>query len=162
VSATVTLRRLGYRVAYRLLQVFWFITRPTKRGVKCVVTDRDRVLLVRHTYGRRSWDVPGGSMKRSESPLSAARREMSEELGLDGVDWTPIGELHGRVDRRHDTIHCFRVELSEPDLRLDLGELATAGWFDRSELPDDRSPYVDEIVAWAPEVGGAPETGGAS
>jgi 8-oxo-dGTP pyrophosphatase MutT (NUDIX family) len=152
VSATVTLRRLGYRFAYRLLQVFWFVTRPTKRGVKCVVTDRDRVLLVRHTYGRRSWDFPGGSMKRREPPLAAARREMTEELGLDGADWDPIGELHGRLDRRHDTIHCFRVELYEPDLTLDLGELATARWFGRDALPDDLGPYVDEIIAWAPEI----------
>jgi 8-oxo-dGTP pyrophosphatase MutT (NUDIX family) len=154
VSATLTLRRLGYRIAYRVLQVFWFVTRPTKRGVKCVVTDRDRVLLVRHTYGRRSWDFPGGSMKRRESPVAAARREMTEELGLDDADWTPIGELHGRLDRRHDTIHCFRVELCEPDLRLDLGELATARWFARDALPDDLGPYVDEIIAWAPEISG--------
>lgn len=157
VSATLTLRRLGYRIAYRLLQAFWFVTRPTKRGVKCVVTDRDRVLLVRHTYGRRSWDLPGGSMKRRESPLAAARREMTEELGLDGADWTAIGELHGRLDRRHDTIQCFRVELREPHLRLDLGELATAGWFARDALPDDLGPYVGEIIAWAPEISGDTE-----
>jgi 8-oxo-dGTP pyrophosphatase MutT (NUDIX family) len=152
VSPTLTLRRLGYRVAYRGLQVFWFITRPTKRGVKCVVTDRDRVLLVRHTYGRRCWDFPGGSMKRRESALSAARREMSEELGLDGADWGPIGEFRGRVDRRHDSIQCFRVELHEPDLRIDLGELATAQWFARDRLPADVSPYVGAIIDWAPEI----------
>jgi 8-oxo-dGTP pyrophosphatase MutT (NUDIX family) len=158
VSATLTLRRVGYRVAYRLLQVFWFITRPTKLGVKCVVTDRDRVLLVRHTYGRRSWDFPGGSMKRRESPLSAARREMGEELGLDGADWAPIGELHGRVDRRHDTIECFRVELADPQLRVDLGELAAVDWFTRDALPPDIGPYVNEIIAWAPEIGAEPDS----
>jgi 8-oxo-dGTP pyrophosphatase MutT (NUDIX family) len=95
VSVTLSLRRLGYRVAYRVLEAFWFITRPTKRGVKCVVTDRDRVLLVRHTYGRRWWDFPGGAIKRNELPLAAARREMGEELGLAGVDWALIGEFRG-------------------------------------------------------------------
>ena len=158
VSVPLTLRRLGYRLAYRGLQVFWFLARPTKRGVKCVVTDRDRVLLVRHTYGRRSWDIPGGSIKRRESPLSAARREMSEELGLDGAEWTEIGELRGRVDHRHDTIHCFRVELSAPTLTIDPGELAAARWFSRDELPADLGPYVGEIITRAPTINGEPQS----
>ena len=153
-SATVRIRRLGYRLAYRVLQVFWFLARPRKEGVKCLVTDRDRVLLVRHTYGRRSWDVPGGSIKRRESPLSAAQREMSEELGLDGAQWAEIGEVRGRLDHRRDVIHCFRAELSAPKLTLDEGELETAGWFPRGHLPDDLAPYVDEIVASAPAAAG--------
>jgi 8-oxo-dGTP pyrophosphatase MutT (NUDIX family) len=160
VSVPLTLRRLGYRLAYRGLQVFWFCTRPTKRGVKCVVTDRDRVLLVRHTYGRRSWDFPGGAMKRRESPLSAAQREMGEELGLGGADWAEIGELHGRVDHRHDTIHCFRVELSAPTLTIDPGELAAAGWFARDELPDDLGPYVGVLMSRVPPISGDPESDG--
>jgi 8-oxo-dGTP diphosphatase len=152
VSAMVTLRRLGYRLAFRLLQAFWFITRPHKRGVKCLVTDRDLVLLVRHTYGRRSWDLPGGSIKRQESPLAAARREMNEELGLDGAPWAEFAEVKGRVDHRRDTIHCFRVELSAPALTLDRGELAAAQWFPRGKLPEDVGPYVGEIMARAPAI----------
>jgi 8-oxo-dGTP diphosphatase len=154
VSISLRIRRLGYRLAFRFLQVFWFVARPEKRGVKCLVTDRDRVLLVRHTYGRRDWDVPGGSIKRRESPLKAAHREMSEELGLDGAPWAEIGQVRGRLDHRRDTIHCFRVELSAPALTLDRGELETAEWFPRASLPDDIAPYVDEIVASAPANGG--------
>jgi 8-oxo-dGTP pyrophosphatase MutT (NUDIX family) len=150
-------RRLAYRVAAQLLRVVRMLVPIDWGGVKCVLTDGDRVLLVRHTYGRRAWDVPGGSMKRGESPLSAARREMSEELGLDGADWTEIGELHGRADRRHDTIHCFRVELSAPTLTIDPGELAAAGWFTRDELPEDLGPYVGEIITRAPAISGEPQ-----
>ena len=153
VSMPLRARRLGYRIAYRLLQVFWFVARPRKQGVKCLVTDRDQVLLVRHTYGRRSWDVPGGSMKRRESPLSAARREMIEELGLDGARWAEIARLHVRLDHRHDTIHCFRAELSAPRLTIDRGELETVGWFSRRHLPEDLAPYVDQIVASASPAG---------
>jgi 8-oxo-dGTP pyrophosphatase MutT (NUDIX family) len=158
VSLYLKLRRLGYRLAYRGLQVFWFVARPSKRGVKCLVTDHDRVLLVRHTYGNRSWDLPGGSIKRRESPLSAARREMREELGLDGVEWVGIGEVHGRVDRRHDTIHCFSAELSDPKLTVDWGELAATAWFARDELPEDLGPYVRPAMARAPAIG-APRPG---
>jgi 8-oxo-dGTP pyrophosphatase MutT (NUDIX family) len=154
VGASLTVRRVGYRVAYRVLQVFWFVTRPNKHGVKCVVTDHDRVLLVRHTYGSRAWDLPGGSIKRHESPLSAAQREMNEELGLEGTEWSDIGELRGRVDHRRDTIHCFRAELSEPTLRIDRVELAVAGWFHRSQMPEELGPYVNEIMQRAPAIDG--------
>ena len=154
VPVTLTLRRLCYRLAYRLLQVFWFVARPHKSGVKCLVTCRGRVLLVRHTYGNGAWDVPGGAMKRGESPLSAARREMEEELGLDGVEWADIGQVQGSVDHRRDTIHCFRAEICEPALTIDRGELATAHWFDRSELPPDLAPYVGSVLARAPAVSG--------
>ncbi len=147
VPVTVTLRRLGYRVAYRVLQAVWFVTRPRKRGVKCLVTDRDRVLLVRHTYGRRSWDVPGGSVKRRESPLSAARREMREELGLDGAEWAEIGIFDGRADHRRDTIHCFRAELAAPALSIARTELEAVSWFERSRLPRDLGPYVEPAIA---------------
>jgi 8-oxo-dGTP pyrophosphatase MutT (NUDIX family) len=150
VSVTLSIRRFGYRSAYRVLQLFWFVARPRKEGVKCLVTDRDRVLLVRHTYGRRSWDVPGGSIKRGESPVRAAHREMLEELGLDEAQWAEIGQVQGRQDHRRDTIHCFRAELAAPTLTLDRGELETAQGFSRARLPDDRAPYVDEIVASAP------------
>jgi 8-oxo-dGTP pyrophosphatase MutT (NUDIX family) len=156
VTAILMLRRLAYRLAYRVLQVQWFLMRPHKQGVKCLVTDRDRVLLVRHTYGHRAWDLPGGSIKRRESPLTAARREMIEELGLDGAQWAPFGELHGTVDHRRDTIHCFRAEVQQPQLRLDHGELEVARWFPRAELPEDVGPYVGAIIARVPaSAGGA-------
>jgi 8-oxo-dGTP pyrophosphatase MutT (NUDIX family) len=149
----VTVRRLGYRIAYRLLQVFWFAARPRKQGVKCLLTCRDRVLLVRHTYGDRAWDVPGGAIKRREAPASAARREMSEELGLDGVEWTGIGEVRGTVSHRRDTIHCFRAELCRPALTIDRGELAAVDWFARGALPEELGPYVGSVIARAPTIG---------
>ncbi len=150
---SLLLRRSGYRVAYRVLQVFWFVARPRKEGVKCLLTCRDRVLLVRHTYGNRAWDIPGGALKRNEPPLSGAQREMGEELGLGGADWTSIGEIRGRVNRRRDVIHCFRAELCEPELTVDRVELAAVDWFARSALPDDLAPYVGSVIARAPAIG---------
>ena len=51
--------RLGYRVAYRLLQLWTFLRRPEVSGTMVAVLDGDRVLLVRHTYGdRRRWELP--------------------------------------------------------------------------------------------------------
>jgi ADP-ribose pyrophosphatase YjhB (NUDIX family) len=143
---SVRLRRIGYRIAYRLLQVFWFVSRPEKKGVKCLVTDGDQVLLVRHTYGRRAWDIPGGATKRGEEPVVAAGREMFEELGLSDVQWRPLGEVRGSVDHRQDTIHGFHADLRAPALTIDDVELAQVGWFPRTALPADLGPYVAPII----------------
>ena len=64
-------RRVAIRCAYVGLRVYWFVARPKVVGVKCVVKHDDDVLLVRHTYGRRSWDLPGGTVKRRELPIEA-------------------------------------------------------------------------------------------
>jgi 8-oxo-dGTP diphosphatase len=149
VEVSVALRRPAYRAAYRGLRAWWFVTRPRKSGVKCVLTDGEQVLLVRHTYGRRYWDVPGGSVKRGEPPLRAARREMREELGVDVTEWVSIGDLHVRMDHRRDTLHCFCVELRAPPITIDRGELADAQWFPRDALPAERSPLVGQIVGRA-------------
>ena len=118
-----------------------------KTGVKCLLTTGDQILLVRHTYGRRRWDLPGGGVKRDEPPLEAARREMDEELGLGGADWTKVGEIRGHdpPPPRHHPLLPRRAG-PEHELTLDLGELAAATWFGRSDLPANRSPYVVAAV----------------
>jgi 8-oxo-dGTP pyrophosphatase MutT (NUDIX family) len=143
----VPVRRLAYRVAYWVLAIYWFVMRPQVQGVKCVLTDADRVLLVRHTYGRRDWDLPGGSIKRDEPPLSAARREMHEELGLSIDNWVPLGELFTTVYKRRDTLHCFQAELRAPQITIDRGEIAVAEWFPRRALPQDIGRFVTPILA---------------
>ncbi|RFU85199.1 NUDIX hydrolase [Streptomyces triticagri] len=51
---------------------------------RLLVTDaQDRVLLVHTTGSRPRWIAPGGIVERGESPLTAARREFHEEVGLD-------------------------------------------------------------------------------
>jgi 8-oxo-dGTP pyrophosphatase MutT (NUDIX family) len=143
----VGFRRIIYRVAYALLCVYWFVRRPDSHGVKCVLIDGDRVLLVRHTYGRADWELPGGSIKSSEEPMAAARREIHEELGIDIDGWTSLGEIRGRMQYRHDIVHCFQAELREPALTLDLGELYEAAWFLRAGLPNPLGPYTQMILA---------------
>lgn len=153
----VIVRRVIYRNGYRVLQVLWLITRPHKSGVKCVLVEGDRVLLVRHTYGRRSWDLPGGGLNRDEPPLSGARREMGEELGIEAAQWRELGIVRGTTDHRRDTVHCFEARLPSPKVTLDLGELAVARWFDRDKLPDDLGPYVAPVIAALSAAGTGPD-----
>jgi 8-oxo-dGTP pyrophosphatase MutT (NUDIX family) len=146
VPLTIALQRLGYRFAFRLLQVRWLALRPVQEGVKCVITDGDRLLLVRHTYGSRAWDLPGGATRDGETPIATARREMEEELGLGDAPWRPLGELRGRLYGRHDRVHVIAAEVRDPTLRIDPVELEVVAWFDRDRLPLWTGPLLTPIL----------------
>jgi 8-oxo-dGTP pyrophosphatase MutT (NUDIX family) len=157
----VPLRRFVYRTGYSAMRIVWLIRRPSLEGVKCVLTDGAHVLLVRHTYGPARWDLPGGRIERAEAPLEAARREMTEELGLPIDDWISLGEMYVRTDHRRDTLHLYQVERHRPQITLDRGELAAARWFPRTELPRDLAPHVLPILARAPLTTAGPRPAGA-
>jgi 8-oxo-dGTP pyrophosphatase MutT (NUDIX family) len=149
VQLPVRLRRYGFKCAHFGLRIWWFIARPNVSGVKCVITDRGRVLLVRHSYGQPRWDLPGGTMKRREQPRDTARREMAEELGITLDGWSDLGTFSGHAEYRHDTMHCFQAELLEPALTVDHGEIDETRWFPRDRLPPDIGRYVRPILALA-------------
>jgi 8-oxo-dGTP pyrophosphatase MutT (NUDIX family) len=134
------------RGAYAGLRVYWFLARPEVHGVKCVITKDDHVLLVRHTYGGREWDLPGGRTRRDEPAVSTARREMQEELGVVIDEWAPLGEVVGEIEYRRDRMQCFQAEIRDGSLRIDRGELAAVEWFPRHALPAEVGRYVREIL----------------
>jgi 8-oxo-dGTP pyrophosphatase MutT (NUDIX family) len=134
------LRRTLYRTGFALMRVVWAVTRPSPHGVKvAVVRDGSEVLLVRHTYGPRTWDLPGGLIGSGEEPLEAARRELVEEVGLDGQ----LSEL-GRWDQtdpgRRGSLSGFAMAVTESvTVRIDPAEIAVARWWRLDELPADRT-----------------------
>jgi 8-oxo-dGTP pyrophosphatase MutT (NUDIX family) len=142
-------RRVAYRIAAQLLRFLRPLVPIDWGGVKCVLTDGESVLLVRHTYGSRAWDLPGGGCRRGEPPVDAARREMREELGLDGLRWQPLGELRAHSERHRQTIQVYGAEVSTPALTLDLGELAVASWFRLDRLPPDTARFALPILQGA-------------
>jgi ADP-ribose pyrophosphatase YjhB (NUDIX family) len=148
-SLSLKARRAAINCAYVGLRVYWFLARPKVIGVKCVVVHDDHVLLVRHTYGHRSWDLPGGTVRRREVPIDAARREMHEELGRVIEDWQELGVLHVTADHHRDNLHMFQAQIADPQLDIDLTELAEARWFRRDELPPDVGRSVGKILARA-------------
>lgn len=145
---TIRLRRAAIRGAYVGLRMYWFIFRPQLNGVKCILTHGDEVLLVRHTYGSRAWDLPGGGIKRGEKPVETARRETREELGRSIEDWVNRGELSIRNRRRRDNLrtHLFQARVEDRRVEIDEIELAAAGWFPRQDLPPDIGRYVLPIL----------------
>ena len=129
VKVPIGVCRVAYRCAYQGLRVYWFVRRPDVQGVKCVLTNGECVLLVRHTYGHREWDLPGGAVRRREPPHDTARREMQEELGVAVDRFTHLGDIRARIDHRRDTMHLYHAELGDHPITMDRCELAEFAWF---------------------------------
>jgi 8-oxo-dGTP pyrophosphatase MutT (NUDIX family) len=130
-----SVQRAGFRVAYRVAQVGWYVLRPDVHGVKGILLDGDRVLLVRHTYGDRGrWDVPGGHAHSGEPAVEAVAREMHEELGLRAA-WEHVGSIGARSDHKVERVHCFVAPRpAGVEIELARGEIAEAQWFDLGAL----------------------------
>jgi 8-oxo-dGTP diphosphatase len=54
--------------------------------VSALLEWRDRILLCRHEKpGKEYWLLPGGGVNSGESLVDALRRELAEEVGIEGV-----------------------------------------------------------------------------
>jgi 8-oxo-dGTP diphosphatase len=120
-------------------------------GAACALFDSaGRVLLVRHTYGKLNWEIPGGACLPTEAPLDGALRELQEETGLNlradaalsGVYFEP-GHDFGPV------LHfVFRFQLystQRPVARPP--EIGAVGWFELNALPVPMSDFTEQRIA---------------
>lgn len=139
--------RLAYRFAYLGLRIFSLVVRPRTRGVKCIVCAGDEVLLVRHSYGKKDWDMPGGFARRGEAFEDAARRELGEELNVpEPTALSLLGEFRRDHLGRHETLGVVRAELPERRAEVRGFELLELAWFRRDALPGRRAEVVDETL----------------
>src|SRR4051794_41709999 len=99
-----------------MLRAWWLVRRPTTRGAKLLLHDGGgRVLMVRHTYGKRDeWELPGGSLGRREAPQDGAAREAHEELGV-RLAWRPVVALPVGGAGKLTMLHPFQADLDGAD-----------------------------------------------
>lgn len=110
-------------------------------GVRLLIVDERRVLLVSHWYAPFAWTLPGGGVNKGETPEQAAMREGTEETGLvinsiAGEIGTYTGTL-GAADRV--TFFYTGDYSGSLALRPNL-EIMARSWFDIDNLPDEISP----------------------
>ncbi|MBL9097021.1 MAG: NUDIX domain-containing protein [Alphaproteobacteria bacterium] len=109
---------------------------PLTIGVRIIVREDDRVLLVRHTYAP-GWHFPGGAIDRRETAADAAVRELREEALIEAV--TPprlVGVYLSTVQKKSDHIVLFEAgEWRRIDGKTRPLEIAEAAFFPVSDLP---------------------------
>jgi 8-oxo-dGTP pyrophosphatase MutT (NUDIX family) len=149
------LHRELYRAAHVLRSLWWRIRRPRRSSVVVIAFDEsDRVLLVRHSYGRPGWSLPGGGMNRDERPERAAVREIGEELGCGLTDLAEIDASEERIAGSRDMQHIFSARLAGapvPDMR----EIVAVQLFDPQDLPEECGPRTRLRIAQAVALRGS-------
>lgn len=82
------------------------------QGAVCVVpvTDKMEIIAVkqyRYPIGRVTIEIPAGKLDAGEEPLEAAKRELSEETGVECADIEYMGGLYPSVAYTDEIIHMY-------------------------------------------------------
>ncbi|MFM9700989.1 NUDIX hydrolase [Streptomyces europaeiscabiei] len=139
--------------------------RPAARVICLDAAHRLLLLHWRDPFdGAWLWEPPGGGIEPGETPLTAARRELAEETGLD-----PAAVLDRSVPVERDVWwngkryvgpeHFFVAYFAEeqpalvrtgllPDERANLHKYAWVAWSDLDSLPDRiEPPQLSAVLA---------------
>ena len=127
-----------------LMRSWWYVTRPKTSGAKVVIICGNEMLLIKTTYGY-SYSLPGGGIKKNESPEDAAKREVLEEVGIRLNKVTPLTPFVTHEEYKEDTVYGFYSEVESKKYKLDNIEIDTAKWYPLDRLPK-MGPITTKIV----------------
>ena len=120
-------------------------------GVCVAAVDEDGLVALvrqyRYPFGTHLWELPAGKLEPGEEPLPAAKRELSEETGLEAEHWTALGALYTSPGFSTETLYLYlatglrrgeahpdpnefldveRIPLAELLARIDAGDIRDA------------------------------------
>jgi 8-oxo-dGTP pyrophosphatase MutT (NUDIX family) len=105
------------------------------------------LLLIRNQYGRSDqYVLPGGGIRLLESPYSAAKREVGEELGLTVLGLTLRSQHASTAEGKRDLIHLFEGKVSGTPVP-DHYEVAEAIFVNPRAPPPATSPATLKRIA---------------
>lgn len=145
------LGRLSHKAITPFMKLY--MSEKHVRARVLILNEEKEVLLVRSWLGHQKWTLPGGGIRRSETPAEAASREVHEETGM-RIPADHLRELgsfpNESILKYTYTIACYVVEVAkrEPHIarhrRLEMLDMA---WFKLDALPKDASPTVATAIA---------------
>jgi 8-oxo-dGTP diphosphatase len=127
-----------------------------------VVDDAGRVLLARRAFEPDAglWDLVGGFLEESESPLDGMRREVLEETSLEVEPGAFLGsflDTYGGGDEAASVLNLVweaRIVSGEPRPADDVAELR---WFPLDALPEPEAlafrwvaPFLAQVASARP------------
>ncbi|WP_052350363.1 NUDIX hydrolase [Paenibacillus gorillae] len=111
-------------------------------GAAAIILNAEgKVLLVKHSYGKNNWDLPGGKAEDNESAEETASRETLEEVGLNvrigpltGIYYDPDYDMHHFVFIAHND--------TEQEPQPSSPEILECRFFSIDELPRPISDFT--------------------
>ena len=106
------------------------------------ITEDGKFVMVtqyRHGLGRVLTELPSGVLEETDvSPLAGAQRELLEETGYGGGEWTELVKISANAGSTNNITHCFLargVKLTGPQ-KLDSGEDLTCTLLTEEEIKE--------------------------
>lgn len=140
------LHRALYRIADKGRRLWWHLARTRRNSAFVIAFDEDgKVLLVRHSYGRPVWTLPGGGITRGEDGAAAARREFAEELQCPLADLQLLTRFVRDNAGSHDQRHVFTARLAGTPV-ADMREIVEATLFKPDALPERTAQWAAAAI----------------
>lgn len=133
--------RLLIKIAQCIRRVYWYIFRPTTYGVKGLLIDDDKVLLIKNLYDNLLY-LPGGGVKKNETPEQALCRELKEETGLDVKKFHLVGKYTNQKEYKKDNILLFYIDEYKFTDNKKGAEIDSVNFYPLNKLPGNISPVT--------------------
>lgn len=119
---------------------FYVLEYPTWVNTIAITTDGKFVMVeqYRHGLGETGMELCAGVCEEGETPEQAARRELEEETGYTGGNWSELTVLSANPSTTNNLTHCFLAIGVEPagHRHLDRTEYLTVRLLTESEVFD--------------------------
>ena len=122
----------------RIIPEYYVLEYPD--WVNVIAITKDGLFVIerqyRHALGCTCYELPCGVMEEGESPLEAVKRELSEETGYGGGEWTELMTLSANPSTMTNLTHCFLATGVEKmtDQHLDPTEELSVHLLTRKEV----------------------------
>ena len=142
-------------VAYRAMLVYWFVRRPSEPSAHVAVWYRGRLMITFSSY-RRYASLPAGGVRRGESAVDAACRELAEEVGIrvSPASLRHVASISSRQQFKEDRAEVFEWHPAElPRWTIDRREITEARFEAPEsvlglEIADVLRRYLEERTGW--------------
>ena len=117
---------------------FYVLEYPTWVNVIAITKDGQFVMerQYRHGLGEVGTEICAGVVEEGEEPLEAARRELYEETGYIGGEWTELCVISGNPSVTNNLTHCYLAVGVEQSgsLHMDATEDIAVRLFSKEEV----------------------------
>lgn len=86
-----------------------------------VVDEHGGILLQRqfiYPIKKTLWVLPAGFCEKGEEPLAAAKRELTEEAGIESAEWHELGMSYSASGVSHNIGYGFVAKITKPSLTV--------------------------------------------